>query len=121
MERLRPRSYTLNANTLASNYVVDTILYGTLEVMSNTISISVASESNSWDYDGLLHRDDRYIVMYDTLILDQVVGNPYKFALPTKDTLTITSTFNGITHVDSNASNNNTFTYTLQHDDQYIG
>jgi uncharacterized protein (TIGR02145 family) len=114
-------TYTLNSNTLAANYKVDT-LFGTLMVTPNTAKITIISDNEDWIYDGESHREDLYFVKYDTLFLDPVAGsNGKKFSLPTKDTLTITSTFGGIAHVSYNALNNNTFTYTLQHNDLYVG
>ena len=114
-------TYTLKEGTLAGNYDITT-QFGTLTVTADTCRISVASESEEWIYDGTSHRRDVYTVKYNNTLLDSLSGSNGKvFVLPTHDTLTVTSTFGGITTVGENAAHNNTFTYTLQHDGQYVG
>ncbi len=117
-------TYTLNEGTLAQNYQIDTV-YGTLTVKADTFALHIESRSENFVYDAQAHRRDEYRVVYKNVARDPVPGtNGLVFVLPTKDTLTIASTFNinnGITHVSENADSNNTFTYTLQHSDQYAG
>ena len=114
-------TYTLNSNTKATNYTIDTT-YGTLTVTPDTCKIRISSESKAWVFDGETHRHDVYNVTYNSLPVSPIAGsNGNIFVLNEADTLIITSTFNGIIHVDSSKSHNNTFTYTLQHSDQYTG
>ena len=114
-------TYTLNQGTLAQNYKVRTE-FGTLTVLPDTFPLRIMSRSEDFVYDGQNHRRDEYRVVYKNVARNPVPGsNGLKFALPTKDTLTITPTFNGITHVSQNTDSNNTFTYTLQHSEWYEG
>ena len=114
-------TYTLNNGTLASNYTVETV-FGTLKVTSNNFPLSILSVSDHWLYDGELHKHEEYVVRFQNEIIDSLPGSDGNvFVLPTNDTLTITPTFHGITHVSQNTDSNNTFTYSLQHIDQYTG
>jgi uncharacterized protein (TIGR02145 family) len=114
-------TYTLNNGTLASNYTVETV-FGTLKVTSNNFPLSILSVSDHWLYDGELHKHEEYVVRFQNEIIDSLPGSDGNvFVLPTNDTLTITPTFHGITHVSQNTDSNNTFTYSLQHNDQYTG
>ena len=114
-------TYTLNDGTLETNYDIST-QFGTLTVKPDTFGLHIESRSENFVYDGQVHRRNEYRVVYKNVARDTIPGtNGLKFALPTKDTLTITPTFNGITHISQNADSNNTFTYTLQHSDWYEG
>ena len=113
-------TYTLNQNTLPSNYEITT-QFGTLTVTYDTFALSVTSQSYEWYFDGESHKNEKYVVIYKSIPLDTVPGtHGLSFILP-YDTLTITPDFGGITHVNQNAEHNNRFTYTLLHDDQYAG
>ena len=114
-------TYTLNQGTLAQNYKIDTV-YGTLTVTPDSSALHIESRSEDFVYNAQPHHRDEYRVVYKNVARDPVPGtNGLKFALPTKDTLTITPTFNGITHISENADSNNTFTYSLQHSDWFAG
>jgi len=114
-------TYTLKEGTLASNYLIST-QFGTLTVNPDTFSLVIESKPGEWVFDNQTHRRDEYRVVYKNVARTAIPGtNGLKFALPTMDTLTITPTFNGITHISENADSNNTFTYTLQHSDWFAG
>ena len=114
-------TYELNEGTLATNYNIST-QFGTLTVKPDTCSLQIMSRDYNHTYDGESHRRDEYRVVYKNVARNPVPGtNGLKFALPTKDTLTITPTFNGITDIAQNADSNNTFTYTLQHSSWFEG
>ncbi|MBR5695743.1 MAG: InlB B-repeat-containing protein, partial [Paludibacteraceae bacterium] len=112
-------TYTLNDGTLADNYDI-TVVKGTLEVKANVTNIAIASASKSWTYDCDSHKHEVYTVTYGT---EEVAADESGkiFTLPTGDKLTITPTTEGVKYVSDTEERNNTFTYTLENDDQYAG
>ena len=112
-------TYTLNAGTLAENYDIKTNS-GTLEVKANVTNIAIASASKSWPYDCGTHKHEVYTVTYGT---EEVAADESGkiFTLPTGDKLTIAPVTEGVKYVSDTEERNNTFTYTLENDDQYAG
>lgn len=86
--------------------------------------LTITSASAELECNGAAQKDNQYVVSYDGTTVAAVPGsNGLKFALPTltRDTITITPTFGGITTPSQNVPNNNTFTYILQNDAKYLG
>ena len=112
-------TYTLNAGTLAENYDIKTNS-GTLEVKANVTNIAIASASESWMYDCDPHKREVYTVTYgtETVAADE---SGKTFTLPTGDKLTIIPTTEGVKYVSDTEERNNSFTYTLENDNQYAG
>ena len=103
---------------VTANYAI-TYVNGTLTVTPDTLAIVITSADHGWTFDGELHKDETYTVTYNgTAITADASGK--KFELPTGDTVRITPTAAGVTYVSDNASNNNTFTYTIDHQNQYV-
>ncbi len=108
-----------NGNNVKANYNVTSITTGLLKITENDKDIVIASKSGSTIYTGSNFRKDEYTVMYDGL--DMPFISSTKFILSTGDTVTITSTATAVKHVDDNAANNNTYTYTLSGSENYTG
>ena len=78
--------------TLEENYII-TPVYGTLTVTANSKAVVVKSDSETWKYDGEVHSKPVYTVTYDGRNVPAVEGSDgLKFALPTKDIITISDT-----------------------------
>ncbi len=96
-----------------------------LSMVNGTISINVMSHpleitslGQTWTYDGNAHSYKHYTVKFaDEYITGTGIVNDTVFVLPTTDTLIITNA-PSITDAGKLA---NTFTYTLQHDNLYVG
>ena len=86
----------------------------------NETNISIASASESWTYDCGTHKHEVYTVTYGT---EEVAADESGkiFTLPTGDKLTIAPVTEGVKYVSDTEERNNTFTYTLENDDQYAG
>ncbi|MCQ2385025.1 MAG: hypothetical protein MJZ96_09170, partial [Paludibacteraceae bacterium] len=112
-------TYTFNEGTDANNYDV-TKVEGTLTVTDNTTPIVITSSDKSFEYDCALHTDEVYNVTYGGAGVP-VESDGKTFTLPTGDKLVITSTTSGVRYYDATYSENNTFEYTLEHNDQYKG
>ena len=121
-------TYETSAAFNANNYTIEYQL-GQLCISGNApIVITSASNTNPIYYDGQLHGTESayrtYTVTYDSTEMPVIEGsNGLKFRLPAGDTVTITPTFTGVTFFDdaNNTPNNNVFTYTITHDDFYVG
>ena len=103
---------------VTANYAI-TYVNGTLRVTPDTIAITITSVDHEWTFDGLLHKDSTYAVTYGGVAMTADASGK-KFGLPTGDTVRITPTAAGVTYFSDNASNNNTFTYTIDHQNQYV-
>ena len=80
-----------NDATLEENYNI-TPVYGTLTVTANTKAVVFKSDSQTWKYDGEVHSKPVYTVTYDGRNVPAVEGSDgLKFALPTKDVITISN------------------------------
>ena len=97
------------------NYVVTTT-DGTLTITKDTSALVITSATKSWTYDGQNHKEEVYTVTYNgqTVSADDT-GKV--FTLSNGDVVTITATAAGVTNVSDNASNNNTYTYTIKRGD----
>ncbi|MBR3648074.1 MAG: hypothetical protein IKN59_06780, partial [Paludibacteraceae bacterium] len=110
-------TYTFNDGTDANNYEVAKVK-GTLTVTANMEPITIASASRSWTYDCTNHNYETYTVTYGGAeVTPEADGKT--FILPTGDELVIQSTAAGVTYYDASYSENNTYTYTLEHANQY--
>ncbi|MCR5115584.1 MAG: hypothetical protein K6A95_07930 [Bacteroidales bacterium] len=102
----------------ANNYTI-TINEGTLTVEGSVKPFAFTSADGTWVYDGVNHTRPEYTVVYDGVNISAEAGfDGLLFRLPTGDTLTITPTCAGITNV---GTVNNSFTYTIQHSEGYLG
>jgi len=92
--------------------------YGTISINAMSYPLKIESKGASYTYDGYAHFYKQYRVTFagDTIPAANIEHDTV-FTLPTGDRLTITSA-PGIRYVGTMA---NTFTYTLEHDIQYIG
>ena len=121
-------TYQTSSEFNESNYTIEYQL-GQLCISGNApIVITSASNAAPIYYDGQLHGTESayrtYTVTYDGTEMPVIEGsNGLKFRLPAGDTVTITPTFTGVTFFDdaNDTSNNNVFTYTITHDDFYVG
>ena len=121
-------TYQTSAAFNANNYTIEYQL-GQLCISGNApIVITSASNAAPIYYDGQLHGTESayrtYTVTYDGTEMPVIEGsNGLKFRLPAGDTVTITPTFTGVTFFDddNDTLNNNVFTYTITHDDFYVG
>ena len=121
-------TYQTSAAFNANNYTIEYQL-GQLCISGNApIVITSANNAAPIYYDGQLHGTESayrtYTVTYDGTEMPVIEGsNGLKFRLPAGDTVTITPTFTGVTFFDdaNNTPNNNVFTYTITHDDFYVG
>lgn len=112
-----------SSNDVTANYSISRV-NGTLTVSGFPGAITITSASAELECDGTAQKKEEYTVTYAGSNVAAAAGsNGKKFALPTvnHDTLTITPTFAGITTSSQNAVNNNTFTYVIQNDVQYVG
>ena len=107
---------------VSANYDI-TLQDGTLEVAGSAKTISIASKSKEYTYDGTLHTWPHYMVTYGGTAVTDTTADGLNFILPTGDTLAITPLFAGVTNVGDagNTDNNNTFSYTLTNDGIYTG
>lgn len=107
------------SNVVTDNYDVSTVP-GTLKIEGYLEAITISSASAEFEVDGTRHRKEVYAVTFggDTVSAD---GTGKIFTLSTGDKLTITSTATGVRVLADNAEHNNTFSYTLEHNTQYIG
>ena len=103
---------------VTANYDI-TYVNGTLTITPDTLVITITSADHEWVFDGELHKDETYTVTYNgiSMIAD---ASGKKFGLPTGDTVRITPTAAGVTYISDNDSDNNTFTYTIDHQNQYV-
>lgn len=111
------------SNDVTANYAV-TKVDGMLKIEGFPGVIVITSASAEIECTGQPQKRDEYMVTYDDDPLTAVTGsNGLRFAMPTatKDTLTITPTFAGVTTPSENADSNNVFTYALQNDTKYVG
>ena len=93
-------------------------VYGTININLLSTPLQIASLGYTWTYDGNRHQYKHYTVQFaGAYISGNAMVNDTVFALPTGDTLTITDA-PSITDAGKVA---NTFSYTLQHDFQYMG
>jgi uncharacterized protein (TIGR02145 family) len=92
--------------------------YGTISINAMSYPLKIESKGASYTYDGYAHYYKQYRVTFagDTIPAANIEHDTV-FTLPTGDKLTITNA-PGIRYVGTMA---NTFTYTLEHDIQYIG
>ena len=98
-------------------FVVDT---GYLTITKNTTPIVITSASANLSYTGTAQKKEVYTVTENGADVPAVDGsNGLKFKLSTNDVITITPTFGGITHVDENSDENNSFDYALDNSTQY--
>ena len=79
------------SRNMKDNYNI-TIDTGYVTITKNTKEITVASGSQSFDYDGTAHTFPSYTVTYNGLHVDSLATDSTKFVLPTGDTLTMTPT-----------------------------
>jgi len=102
---------TTGTATAVGNYMVTTA-NGTLTITKDKSALVITSATNGWTYDGSLHKDETYTVTYggETVEAD---STGTVFTLSNGDVVTITPTASGVTNVSDNASNNNTYTYTI--------
>lgn len=107
------------SNVVTDNYDVSTVP-GTLKIEGYLEAITISSASAEFEVDGTRHRKEVYAVTFggDTVSAD---GTGKIFTLSTGDKLTITPTTTGVRVLADNAEHNNTFSYTLEHNTQYIG
>lgn len=117
--------YTPSPTFISSGYQIDTIL-GQLCISGNNAAITVTSAgaSNPIVYDGQPHGSEyqHYTVTFDgQAVSPDETGKV--FNLPTGDVLTVTPTFAGVTNVAdiNDTANNNVFTYSITHNEGYIG
>ena len=93
-------------------------VFGTININPLSTPLQIASLGYTWTYDGNSHQYKHYTVQFaGAYISGNALVNDTVFALPTGDTLTITDA-PSITDAGKLA---NTFSYTLQHDFQYMG
>jgi len=114
---------TSGLDTMTAYYDI-TSLPGSVTVSGFLGALTIASASAELECNGTVQKREEYIVTFEGDTVSPVAGgNGRKFSMPTinHDTLTITPTFAGISTKEENVSNNNTFSYVLQNDAQYIG
>jgi len=117
--------YTPTSTFNASNYQIDTVI-GKLCISGNMAAITVTSAGAPAPivYDGQPHGSEyqHYTVTFDgQAVSPDETGKV--FNLPTGDVLTVTPTFAGVTNVAdiNDTANNNVFTYSITHNEGYIG
>ena len=117
--------YTPTSTFNASNYQIDTVI-GKLCISGNMAAITVTSAGAPAliFYDGQAHGSEyqHYTVTFDgQAVSPDETGKV--FNLPTGDVLTVTPTFAGVTNVAdiNDTANNNVFTYSITHNEGYIG
>ena len=104
-------SVTTGTATAVGNYTVTTA-DGTLTITQDEVALTITSATKSWTYDSTLHKEEVYAVTYNGE--EVAAGEDGKtFALENGDVVTITATAEGVTNVSDNATNNNTYTYTI--------
>ena len=91
---------------------------GAMDIVINTLPIRLASEPDTFVYDGNAHTHHGYVVTYNGTNIPVIAGTDgLKFRLPAGDTLTfIPDATASLTTV---GKTTNSFTYTLQHDTYY--
>jgi len=101
----------------AANYTgTITPTYGTIEIKTIPYPITIASKGETWMYDGQPHNYKRYVVVFNHDTVTNV-ANDTVFTLSTGDKLTIT----GAPSIKNFGQTPNTFTYTLEHGEIYVG
>ena len=96
------------------------------ETVSATVKIStekllpvcITSSTKSWMYDGTIHTDESYTVTYGgESVASDSTGKV--FTLPTGDKVTISATAEGVTIVNLDYNENNTFEYSIENASLY--
>ncbi|MBQ3411504.1 MAG: LPXTG cell wall anchor domain-containing protein, partial [Oscillospiraceae bacterium] len=124
-------TYTEGAKFKADNYTI-TKNEGKLKITASEGKLVITSSTKSWKYDGELHTDDVYTVVYDGKAAERVVNRrmrlmakarptpePQVFLLSTGDTVTITSTAEGVVDYSDSYNENNTYDYVITNAENY--
>ena len=108
-----------DGNDVTDNYEI-TYVPGILEVTKSTKALIISSATKSWEYDGELHYENVYTVMYEGEVIEPDESGMV-FTLPTEDTIIITPAAAGVMYVSDSAEANNSFSYILTHADHFDG
>ena len=99
---------------------VFTVIPADFIISATPAEIRIESSTGNFDYDGKNHTLETYTVTLGKTVLEPDAGSGGKvFTLYNGDKLTIASTASGVRDYSADYSENNTFSYTLDHSDGY--